>query len=41
MIGGAFEVVRTMHGHSWSTVERLLNVYLDQVAKGKQGWEWD
>jgi hypothetical protein len=41
MIGGAFEVVKTMHGHSWSTVDRLLNVYLDQVAKGKQPWELD
>ena len=39
-IAGAFEIVRTLHKECWSVVEKVLNVYLDQVAKGR-GWEWD
>ncbi len=39
-IPGAFEIVKTMRKESWSVVEKVVNIYLDQIAKGKAGWEW-
>jgi hypothetical protein len=36
---GAFKITRYMSGQAWSTVERVLEVYFDEIAK-HGGWQW-
>ena len=38
---GAFEIGYRMRAHSWNDVEAVLEIYLEQVAKGKSGWDWE
>ena len=40
-ITGAFDIARTMRGQDWSTVEKVLEVYLQEVAKARVGWQWE
>lgn len=39
-IVGAFKITREMRAHPWMAVERVLGVYLEEVAKPKVGWVW-
>ena len=40
-IAGAFELVRRMEALEWGTVSKVLEIYLDEVAKANVGWKWD
>lgn len=37
-ITGAFEIAERMRKQSWADVEKVLEVYLEQVARRRQGW---
>ena len=37
---GAFEIAKRMKKCSWKDIERVLDIYLHEVAKKKSGWTW-
>lgn len=39
-VTGAFEIARTMRAVSWEAVEKILEVYLNEVSKRKGRWGW-
>lgn len=39
-IMGAFEIVKSMKAQEWGVVEKVLDVYLHEVAKKRAGWTW-
>jgi hypothetical protein len=37
---GACEVAKRMRKQPWNDIDSVLEVYFDEVAKEKDGWEW-
>ena len=40
-ITGAIEIAKTMTRNPWEEVERVLEIYLEQVPKQSSGWRWE
>jgi hypothetical protein len=38
-ISGAFAIVARLHKHSWHDIEQVLEIYLNEVVRDKQGWK--
>ena len=39
-VTGACEIARSMRKQPWEEISSVLEIYLDEVVKGKNGWEW-